>query len=366
MIAVFFGKDDFTAHEALRSLTSELDSDGMLADNTVRVEGADARPAELLTACQTMPFLAAKRVIVVRGLLKRFETSGRRGRRRKDEEALGPWAGFVEGLAGLPETTVLVFIDGELRPQNPMLQALRPLAQVQEFKALPQAELAGWINDRAKRYGVSIEARAVAALAGLVGSQLWTLDSEIQKLGLYAGERQVTEADVRSLVSLAREPSVFAMADAAIEGRARDAADLLERLFADGEPPQRLLALLVRQYRLLLLTKEMLGKGVRAPQISARLRVQGFVIQRLLKQATVYNIGQLRRAYRRLLEADLSIKRGIYDDQTALELLLFELATMAGARGAATRPGGRPGYSRPPTGRAPSPPGAARTQSGTS
>ena len=51
MIAVFFGKDDFSAHEALDALHSELDSDPSLeglADNTVRVDGASARPDELL------------------------------------------------------------------------------------------------------------------------------------------------------------------------------------------------------------------------------------------------------------------------------------------------------------------------------
>ncbi len=61
MIAVFFGKDEFTAQEALDALKSELDSDGMLADNTVRVEAAGARPQELLAICQTGPFLGSKR-----------------------------------------------------------------------------------------------------------------------------------------------------------------------------------------------------------------------------------------------------------------------------------------------------------------
>ena len=137
---------------------------------------------------------------------------------------------------------------------------------------------------------------------------------------------------MRSLVSLARDPSVFAMADAVIEGRPRDAAELLQRLLADGKSPQYLLTMVARQYRLLLLTKELLQRGARPPEISARLQVQGFVIQRLLQQAPSYTIDRLRGAYRRLLEADLSVKRGVFDDETALQLLLFELAAAAGPR----------------------------------
>ena len=359
-IAVFYGKDDFSAREALDALKAELDSDGQLSDSAVRVEGPSARPDELLALCLTTPFLSANRLVIVQGLLGRFEAAGRRRRRRTADVELGQWEGFVEGLRGLPETTALVFLDGELRAQNPLLRALRPLADVREFKALPQGEVASWIKRRAERLGVSVEARAIAALAGLVGNHLWTLDSELQKLAVYADGGQITEDNVRSLVSLARDPSVFAMVDAAIEGRPRDAAGLLQRLLADGEPPQRLLTMIARQYRLLLLTKELLAQRVRAPEISARLQVQGFVIQRLLKQAPAYTIERLRRAYRKLLEADLSVKRGVYDDETALQLLLLELAGLAGA----TPPGGRPGYNRPPDGRGPAPSGAAPAQSG--
>ncbi len=254
MIAVFFGKDDFSAQEALDALRSELDTDSMLADNTVRIDGPAAKPDELLILCQTMPFLSAHRLIIVRGLLKRFESEGGRRRRGRREADLGPWEGFIEALPALPETTALVFLDGALDARNTLLQALRPHAQVREFKALQQNEVASWIVQRAARRGVSLEARAVAALSQLVGNQLWTLDSELQKLATYAGDRPVSEADVRALVSLAREPSIFAMADAVVEGRVRDAADLVQRLLVEGESPQRLLAMLARQYRLLLLT----------------------------------------------------------------------------------------------------------------
>ena len=328
MITVLYGKDEFSANEELLAMQAEVNGDAPLGDSTVRVDGASARPDELLAVCQTMPFMGTRRLVIVRGLLGRFESAGRR-RPRKQDGGLGPWAPFVEGLQALPESTTLVFLDGELRPQNPFLQAIRPLAELRECKPLRQAELAVWITRRAERYEVSLEARAVAALAGLVGNQLWTLDSELQKLAAYASGRQVTDDDVRSLVSLAREPNIYAMVDAVIEGRSQEAAKLFQRLLADGESPMRLLNLLGRQYRLLLLTKELVGKRVRPPEISARLRVQGFVIQRILRQAPAYTIDRLRQAYRRILDADLSIKRGVHDEETALQLLLFELSALA-------------------------------------
>jgi len=110
---------------------------------------------------------------------------------------------------------------------------------------------------------------------------------------------------------------------------------------------------------LLLLAKELLERRMRAPEISAKLQVQGFVIQRLLQQAPLYKLDRLRQAYRMLLDADLSVKRGIQNDEAALELLIFELATLA-----ATPPGGTRGYSRPRGGPASAPPGPATAGSG--
>ena len=354
MIAVFHGKDGFRAREALAELTRELDADGTLADNTTRVEGTTARPADLLSLCQTIPFLGSKRLVVVERLLPRFESAGRGRRsaaRRGRAADLGDWQPFVDALGELPDTTVLVFLEGEIGAKNPLLAALPRGARVQEFKPLPQGELAAWIMQRAPQYGLALQPRATAALAQLVGNDLQVLDSELRKLAAYAQGNQVSEDDVRALVSLARAPSVFAMADAVIEGRAQDAASLTQRLLADGEAPQYLLTMIARQYRLLLLTKEALDRRVKPVEIGARLGVQSFVMQRLLQQAPAHTLEGLKQAYRRILDADLSIKRGIYDDETALQLLAVELALSVG-RPPSPRDG-RPGYSRPPGGRGP-------------
>ncbi|MEX0786215.1 MAG: DNA polymerase III subunit delta [Dehalococcoidia bacterium] len=371
MIALFYGKDDFSSHEALDALRSELDTDGLLIDNTTHFDGASVRPDDLLMACQTMPLLGGNRMIIVTGLLARFE-SARRPRRSRakagnqpESSGLGDWQAFSDALATLPESTTLVFVEGDLKAQNAFLKALPKGATIRQFEPLRQAEVAAWIGRRAQERGVALEGRATAALAGLVGNQLWTLDSELQKLGTFAGDRPVTEDDVRSMVSLAREPSVFAMADAVIEGRVQDAMVLLQRLQDQGDTPQRLLAMVARQYRLLLLAKELLEQRVRGPEIATRLGVPNFVLQTLLKQAPAYTLERLRRAYRKLLEADLNVKRGIYDDETALQLLFFELSALAKSGGAPT-PGGRPGYNRPPGGQGRARSGAATGSSGTS
>jgi DNA polymerase-3 subunit delta len=339
VIYVFCGSDSFTLHEALAELKAELDSDGMLATNTAAFEGSQVRPDELLAVCNTVPFMGAHRLVLVEGLLARFEAP--RGRRRPSvgqtgepgrQADLGPWRDLPAALESLPPSSTLVFVDGDISERNSLLRLISPLAQVRRFPRLSQRDLPGWIQARARQEGVDISPEAVRLLADLVGNDLWALWQELKKLTLYAGGRRVEDEDVRALTVAARESSVFTLVDAVVEGRPDQALRLLEQLLDQGAAAPYLLAIITRQYRNLLLAKEMLRDRHQAAEIGGRLGiVSRFALGKVLEQAGRYPPARLEASYRRLLEADASIKSGIYRDELALEVLVQDLARMAAA-----------------------------------
>jgi len=336
VIYVFCGSDSFTLHEALAELKAELDGDGMLATNTATFEGNQVRPDELLAVCSTVPFMGAHRLVLVENLLARFEAP--RGRRRAGAGAggepgrqvdLGSWRDLAAALEGLPPSTTLVFVEGDISEKNALLRLLAPLAQVRRFPRLNQRDLGGWIQARARRESVDISPAAVRLLADLVGNDLWALWQELKKLALYAGGRQVEDEDVRALTVAAREASVFTLVDAVVEGRPDQALRLLEQLLDQGAAAPYLLAIITRQYRNLLLTKEMLRERCQRAEIGERLAiVSSFALGKVLEQAARCTPARLEASYRRLLEADASIKSGIYREELALELLVQDLARM--------------------------------------
>ncbi|MCH8920169.1 MAG: hypothetical protein IIA23_05605, partial [Chloroflexi bacterium] len=74
--------------------------------------------------------------------------------------------------------------------------------------------------------------------------------------------------------------------------------------------------------------------GESGRRIGDAMGLRDFALERLLEQAPGYTMARLQVAFQRLLEADLHIKRGIYDDELALELLVHDLAE-TGSRAAA-------------------------------
>ncbi|MGD0205700.1 MAG: DNA polymerase III subunit delta [Dehalococcoidia bacterium] len=332
MLYVLYGGDDFSLREELAHIKGELDSDGMLSTNTDVLDGREVSPEQLMAICDTMPFLSAHRLVVVEGLLKRFDRPerprrGARAARGASTEALERWRGLADHTQRMPDTTTLVLVDEEVSADNPLLKALRPAGQVREFRPLRPGAVLQWILERAQSLSIDISSAAARLLADLVGNNLWVLASELDKLAAYAQGRRIEGADVRALVSEAHQVSIFAMVDAVVERRAAVALRVLRQLTTAEAEGGYLLAMVIRQYRLIIQAREMMTAGLPSQEIGQRLGVtSGFVLQKILDQAQRYSLPRLKAAYRRLLEADVGVKRGHYDEELALELLVHDLA----------------------------------------
>lgn len=327
MLRMYYGPDTYSRNESVTQLKHELDADGMLSANTSILDAARLELPELTAVCSTVPFLAAHRLVIVSDLLARAQTPRPRSSRSASAQAGSDWGELAAFLPSMPASTTLLLLDGAVRDDNPLLRALRPLAEVRRFAPLSREETEDWIRRRALNAGTRIEPRALVALLDLAGTNLWTLSGEVDKLTLYALGRAVTEADVRLLVAAAQESNVFTMVDAILDGRAEPALRHLRLLFQGGAAGPYLITMIARQYRQLIIVQDLMQARAAAPEISraAELRSEG-QLRRLQQQARRWSAGRLQAAYERVLAADLSIKRGETDEETALELLVAELA----------------------------------------
>jgi DNA polymerase-3 subunit delta len=191
-----------------------------------------------------------------------------------------------------------------------------------EFK-LPQAgQLAQWIRERARRHGGEIAPDAATLLASFSAGDLRALDQAVLKLLAYVNwSRPVAAADVRLLVADVHQGNVFAMVDALSQGDGRTAARELHRLLEAGEAAINLFGMIVRQFRLMILLKELAEEGVAGDEAANRLGLHPFVAKKLGSQARAFSMEQLEAIYRRLQELDFAIKRGQVEDIVALDML---------------------------------------------
>jgi len=222
---------------------------------------------------------------------------------------------------------VLVLIDGKISGQNPLLKNLSPKVLVKVFPLLRGNNLKAWIKRRVGDGSGNITPEAVNLLAELTGGNLWVMNSEIEKLLLYAEGRTITHDDVKRLTSYSQEANIFNLVDAIIASQIGTAQGILYRLYREGASATYILAMITRQFRLIAQVKDM-TPGLSRSQIQDRLGLKSsFSLDKTLEQAESYSLERIKEAYNKFLETDLAIKTGKYNDELALELLVADLCS---------------------------------------
>jgi DNA polymerase III subunit delta len=332
LIHLFTGSDDFSAHEALFDIKMGLGEPSMMESNTSRLAGAKLRPEELEAAVQAMPFFGGKRLVIVEGLLGRFEPrqksdAARAAKTLKKDESELP-AAFARIINAAPESTELVLLDEKAGKSNPLLKELPSKADIRLFEPLKGFQLEAWVRRRAEKVGAALSDAAVKELVKLVGGDLWVMHSELQKLAMYASGKPVEAEDVKKLVGLSREANIFQLVDDVIDGRLKPANEAMYELLESGMSPSQILAMLARQLRLVVRAKDLKAAGQSDSAIQSALGLNDFPFRKTLEQASRSPMSRWRDFYHRLLDTDIAIKTGKYDDELALVILVTELASL--------------------------------------
>lgn len=336
MIRIFHGADDYRVREAYRALRADLAArDDMLDSNTAVLDGRTLTPDELLAHVTAVPFLASTRLVVVDGLIAAMSQG--RGRRKKGEEdPLERWRKAAAQLrgGGLPETTTLVLVEGDVRQEKtkallPAFTIFGEMAQTEEFAPLDKGALSEWVRATAEERGVRLAPRSIAALVQLIGPNLWMLSTEIDRLGAYAAGESVEPELVSEIVSAAQETKIWDLTDAIADGNETKALVAMRKLIAEGQPTQVLLFMVVRQFRQLVLVKDMRERNVKQEDVARTAGIPNFRVNPTGILASRFSWPALRSAYARLLEADLNVKRNLQDDESSLQLLVHDLCALA-------------------------------------
>ena len=346
MIYLLHGDDEFTSREQLKKLRQQ----GNFEYNQDTFYGGEVDLATITAACNTMPFLADQRLVVVEGLPRKRRgesaaavpgdesgseesaTSGKSSKAKKGKKSgkgsTESRAGFEKGLAAYiphtPDSSVLiVLVDELLDANNPLLKAAGEHGKIIQSSLPRGAALESWINKRAKSLGVTIEGDAATLLANFIGSQLRLLANELDKLATYVGDGgTITVNDVRKLSAQVQEARIFDLTDALAQRNQKQALTILHDLLADGEPPIKLISTITSQVRSLLLVKELSQKGLRSAQIASTLGIAPFLADKAARQVGKFTAAQLEVAYRQLLATDASLQRRRMTPETALDLLV--------------------------------------------
>lgn len=323
VVYLLHGEDEFGIAQFLGELKAKLGDESLVDMNYVELDGRGVSWNDLSSTTSAMPFLTKRRMVALRHPLALVK-------RTLDKEK------FKQYLERLPSTTALILIEdhiltgererikGRVHWLEKWAQAAGERAYVRTFGQPKGAAMARWIQARAKEHGGGFDHQAAGLLASLVGEDTRLADQEIQKLLLYVNfKRHVESDDVAHLTAHALEGDIFALVDALGNRNGRAASTMLHRLLAEDDP-LRIFGMVIRQFRLLLLAREVLDQGGNESHVASQLHVHPFVAKKVTAQARGFTLPALEEIYHSLLEVDEAIKTGQMEASLSLDVFIAD------------------------------------------
>jgi DNA polymerase III subunit delta len=305
------GSEEYLCRQALYLIQHRVVSEAVRAFDYSEFDAREASPGEIREAANTFPMISKRRLVVVVGVDKLNEAN---------ESAL------LELLPDLSKKTVLVFLAPELDKRKHFYKQLMAKVCIVEFSQLKTNELERWAQEYIRKQGIRISSSALKEIVDLAGSDLQSLANEIDKLILYAGkDKSIPDSAISLMLSGSRQHKIFDLTDALGARNTRRALELLQNILDMGEHPLVVVNTMARQFRQLLIVKDLLDKGTPTDQIRAALQVQAFIADKLLRQARSIETKLAKQMYLRLADADLKFKSSRADHRMILESLICNL-----------------------------------------
>lgn len=280
--------------------------------------GDSVSPRDWVAAAGTVPFLAERRVVVVRNV------------GRADPKDLS-----LESLKGLPETALLVLIGDEEAGSDDKSKksetSIRNFAKLVkdakggcfEFKVDSKAA-AGFVKVEVEKLGKNISTSAANLLVEMTGGSAGRALQEVEKLVLYASGNRISEREIKDVVVPSREWNVFNLIDSAISGNVGVALRQLQTVLTNKSKVEdiafaNIFPLFARQFRFLWQARAFIETGGSpdspSPEMAqlysgkAALASQSdFVKNGVMRQAKQVSFEGLARAMALLEETDGKLK----------------------------------------------------------
>lgn len=320
---LFWGTEHYLMENTIALIREQMVNPSFQDLNYQILDGRELRIDEIINACETVPFMDEKRVVLVREL-ECFSTK-RKNITEEEEERL------IAYLSNLPSSTLLMFsMSDGIDKRKKIVKEIGKSGQIVEFGRLTGKDIHKWVTKVFNKYRKKIGEAEINELLELIGysdrnsvKTLKDLENEIIKLVNYVGERStVTKQDIELLAPRSLENDIFRLVESIGEKNGNEALQILNDMLVEGEPEIRILHMITRQFRLLYQVKLMENQGYTATAIAPKLGIQQFVVKKYLKQAVNFDLKVLRKALEKCLQTDESIKKGTMNQRLAVELLI--------------------------------------------
>lgn len=310
MLIFLYGPDTYRSKQKLKEIVEQYKKVHKSGLNLKYLEGNNLKFEDFALGSQQSSMFKEKKLLMVKNVFSNqsFKES------------------FLKNFKKAFNSQDIILFQEEGAPskKDKFFNFLKKEAKCQEFGFLEGKKLENWIKREVKKQGAEIKPEALSLLIEFCQSDLWRQAEEINKLANFK-KGTIERKDVELLVKPEIETDIFKTIDAIAQKNKKKALLLLGKHLQKGEHPLYLLTMINFQFRNLLTVKDLAEKGRPYYVILKSCQLHPFVVKKSWAQAKNFTLPELKKTYQRIFKADLDIKTGKLQPDTALELLVTEI-----------------------------------------
>ncbi len=307
-VYLIFGEEDYLVKKTSEKLkNSVVDKENALMNEEV-FEGS-VGVEKIIASGETAPFFSQYRLVMVygSGLFKEG--------RKADSTAM------AEYLKDCSKETVFVFVEEKVDKRSSLYKMVKKVGYCAEMNPPDFNELIKWIIKISKE---QIESDVASYLINNIGHNMNHIEVEVQKLMDYCGQRKIEKKDIDEICTKSNEVNIFNMVDAIGNKKLDIALQIYNNMIFDGQEPISILAMISRQFRLILQCKYLsVYKKMNYRQIAMEIKQRDFIVKNCLTQGANFSVKTLMEALKDCCKCDFEIKTGVINSKLGVELIII-------------------------------------------
>lgn len=302
MVRVYTGANSYLLKRELNKVKAEFaDKYGELAVEII--DGEEASYEQIKDAVNSIPFLAEKKLVVIRGLSQNKDASEK-----------------IEELADAPNE--LIIIEPKPDKRSVYYKFLKKNADLVEFNELDERELAQWLVKEAEGQGTRLDFKEAYYLVQRVGNNQELVSNELKKLIDFG--QGISRRTIDSLTEASPQTTIFNLLDYAFSGNMDKAMDIYEQQRTQGEEPLKIFGMLVWQMHLVALVDS--ARDQSDSEIMQASGLKPFTLNKSRSIARRMGKQQIRKILSEMVETDRMLKFTSVDADEALKSLLVSIS----------------------------------------
>lgn len=322
---VFCGLDEELIKDGINLIIKKEINEELADLNLIKIDGMNTSFDDIMNACETMPFMSEKKVVLIYRANFLQDKSDSTGNKIYND--------IKKYVSDIPPYTILIMYylckDKRDKPnKNKKLTPLSKILPVVYCDKLKREKYIKKIGEIFKEKGKQIGRVELMYFSNKVQNNFDIIKREADKLISYSEGREIRKTDIDLLISNSNEEDIFDLVELIAQRKIDKAIDIMKEILYKSDQHMLMISAIEKHFSRLYEIKVGMMQGKRVDQFISELRLPQFVCEKLMGQSGKFTERQLIELVKLCVLTERKLKSTGLNKTMEMEFLLINTLTV--------------------------------------